>query len=101
MKIGKEKDSWHVTYLDKNSFYWWDISQKLPMNILQWREISKFNEYYIKINEEDIDVGCILGVDIKLGNKELTFYLEKWLLINQKSLSVIQMINKNILYFYD
>ena len=101
MKIGKEKDSWHVTYLDKNSFYWWDISQKLPMNILQWREISKFNEYYIKINEEDIDVGCILGVDIKLGNKELTFYLEKWLLISQKSLSVIQMINKNILYFYD
>lgn len=71
------------------------------MNILQWREISKFNEYYIKINEEDIDVGCILGVDIKLGNKELTFYLEKWLLISQKSLSVIQMINKNILYFYD
>lgn len=101
MKIGKEKDSWHVTYLDKNSFYWWDISQKLPMNILQWREISKFNEYYIKINEEDIDVGCILGVDIKLGNKELTFYLEKWLLISQKSLSVIQMINNNILYFYD
>lgn len=71
------------------------------MNILQWREISKFNEYYIKINEEDIDVGCILGVDTKLGNKELNFYLEKWLLISQKSLSVIQMINKNILYFYD
>ena len=71
------------------------------MNILQWREISKFNEYFIKINEEDIDVGCILGVDIKLGNKELTFYLEKWLLISQKSLSVIQMINNNILYFYD
>ena len=101
MKIGKKKDSWHVTYLDKNIFYWWDISQKLPMNILQWREISKFNEYFIKINEEDIDVGCILGVDIKLGNKELTFYLEKWLLINQKSLCVIHMINKNILYFYD
>ena len=45
----KNIKSSYVPYLDANNLYGWEMSQKLPVNGLEWiEELSKFDERFIK-----------------------------------------------------
>ena len=45
----KDMESSYLTYLDANNLYGWALSQKPPVNGLEWEEeLSQFNEDLIK-----------------------------------------------------
>ena len=74
----KDIISSYLTYLDANNLYPWTMSQKLPVNGFKWVEmLSKFNEIFIKNNNENSNIGYFLEVDIDYP-KEL-FNLHKHL----------------------
>ena len=51
----------YVPYLDANNLYGWEMSQKLPVNGLEWiEELSKFDERFIKHFDEDSNKGYFL-----------------------------------------
>ena len=57
----KNIKSSYVPYLDANNLYGWEMSQKLPVNGLEWiEELSKFDERFIKIFNEDSNKGYFL-----------------------------------------
>ena len=63
----KDKEESFLQYfLDDNSLYGWAMSQKLPVNGFKWKKnMSKFNEEFIKNYDEGSDKGYILEVDVK------------------------------------
>ena len=71
-------------YLDANNLYGWVMSQKLPINSFKWvKNLSKFNESFIKNYDENSDKGYFLEVDVKYPKKlfnlhsDLPFLLER------------------------
>ena len=61
----KDKESSYIQYLDANNLYGCAASQKLPVAGFKWkRNISRFNEDFIKNYDEDSDKGYILEVDV-------------------------------------
>ena len=53
-------------YLDANNLYGLAMSQKLPLDGFEWvKDLSKFNENFIKNYDENNDKGCILEVDVE------------------------------------
>ena len=66
----KNKKSPYIQYWDVNNLYGWAMSQKLPANNFEWiKDISQFNEDFIKNYNEESDKGYFLEVDVQ--------YLEK------------------------
>ena len=68
----KNKESTYLEYLDANNLYGWTMSQKLPVTNFKWIEkddISKFDENFIKIYDENSDKGYIFEVDVKYPEK--------------------------------
>ena len=54
------------TYLDANNLYEWVMYQKLPVNSIKWKKnVSKYNEKFIRNYDEDSNKGYILEVDIE------------------------------------
>ena len=61
-------------YLDSNNLYGWAMSQTLPVNGFKWvKNLSTFNEIFIRNCDENSDEGYFLKVDVdypkKLVNK--------------------------------
>ena len=55
----------YLMYLDANNLYGWAMSQKLPVKDFKWvKNLSKFNEDFIKNYDENSDKGYFLEVDI-------------------------------------
>ena len=80
----KSIESSYIAYLDAKSLYGWAMSQRLPINGFELvKNLSKFNEDFIKEYDEDSDIGYFLEVDVdypkKLFNlhKDLTFLPER------------------------
>ena len=66
MNHDKNKKSTYIQYVDANSLYAWAMSQKLPIDSFKCKKnISKFNEDFIKNYDEDNDKGYILEVDVE------------------------------------
>ena len=62
----KNNESSYIEYLDANNLYGWAMSQKLPINGLEWvKNLSKINEDFIKKYIENSDKGCFLEVDLE------------------------------------
>ena len=60
----KNKESSYIQYLDANNLYGWATSQ-MPVDGFKWKNnILKFNEEFIKY-DEDSDKGYILEVDVE------------------------------------
>ena len=57
-------------YLDANNLYGWAMSQKLPVNGFKWvKNLSKFNEIFIRNYDENSDKGYFLEVDVDYPKK--------------------------------
>ena len=79
----KSHESSYLKYLDANNLYGWTMSQRLPINGFKWvKNLSKFNENFIKKYDENSDEGYFLEVDIKYpktlfnSHKDLPFLPE-------------------------
>ena len=62
----KNIESSSIEYLDANNLYGWAMSQ-LPVNDFKWvkqKELSKFNDDFIKNYDENSNKGYFLEVDI-------------------------------------
>ena len=58
------KESSYLQYRDVNNLYWWAMSQKLSVNTFKRiKDISKFDESYIKSYNEESDKGYFPEVD--------------------------------------
>ena len=61
----KNIESSYIKYLDANNLYGWAMSQKLPINGFKWtKNLSKFNEDFIKKYDENSNTGYFFEVDI-------------------------------------
>ena len=61
----KNIESSYIEYLDANNLYGWAMSQKLPINGFKWtKNLSKFNEDFIKKYDENSNTGYFFEVDI-------------------------------------
>ena len=79
----KNKESTYLEYLDANNLYGWAMSQKLPVRNFKWIEkgdISKFNEDFIKIYDENSDKGYIFEVDVEYPKNLHTLHSNLFLL---------------------
>ena len=57
-------------YLDDTNLYGWAMSQKLPVNSFKWaKDLSQFNENFIRNYDEYSDIGYFLEVDIDYSEK--------------------------------
>ena len=66
MQIINKKRIFIHEYLDASNSYEWAMSLKLSVGSFKWKKsISKFNEDFIKIYDEDCDKGCILEVNVE------------------------------------
>ena len=71
----KSKESSYLKYWDVNNLYGWAMSQKLPVNKLEWKkDTSQFNEDFIKKYNEESDEGYCLKVDVQYLDKLLELY---------------------------
>ena len=76
--------------------YRWTISQKLPVNGFEWvKNLSKFNEDFIKNYDENSDKGYFLEVDVEYpktlfnSHKDLPFLPKRKRLKKSKNLFVL------------
>ena len=96
----------YLIYLDANNLYRWAMSQNLPMNGFKWvKNLSQFNESFIKNYDENSDIGYFLEIHInyreKLFNlhKDLPFLPKRK--IKQKNLFVAWKTKKNMLFIQE
>ena len=69
------KESSHLGYWDVNDLHGWEISQKLPVNYFKCIEgTSQFNKNFIKIYNEDSDIGYFIEVDVLYPGKLYELY---------------------------
>ena len=62
----KNKESPYIQYWDVNNLYGWAMSQKLPVNNFEWiKDISQFNEDFIKNYNDESDEGYFLKVNVQ------------------------------------
>ena len=60
----------YLMYLDANNLYGWAMPQKLPVNGFKWgKNLSKFNEIFIRNYDENSDKGYFLEVDVDYPKK--------------------------------
>ena len=69
-KYDKNIESSYLMYLDANNLYGWAMSQKLPVDGFKWvKDLSKFNESFIKNYNENSNKGYFLEVDVEYPKK--------------------------------
>ena len=65
-KYDNSIESSYLMYFDANNLYGWAISQKLPVNGFWWvKDLSQFNENFIKSYNENSDIGYFFEVDVE------------------------------------
>ena len=68
----KNIESSYLEYVDANNLYVWAMSQKLPVDGFKWVEkddLSKFNESFIKIYDENNDKRYNFEADVEYSKK--------------------------------
>ena len=71
----KNIESSYLVYLDAKNLYGWAMSQILPTDGFKWvKELTKFNEIFIKNYYENSDKGYILEVHVEYPKKLFNIY---------------------------
>ena len=61
----RNKESTYIQYWDVNNLYGWAMSQQLPLNNFElMKDISQFDENFIKNYDHESDEGYFLEVDV-------------------------------------
>ena len=64
-----------LMYLDANNLYGWTVSQKLLVNCLKWaKNLSKFNEIFIRNYDKNSATGYFLEVDVEYPKELFDLY---------------------------
>ena len=86
-----------LMYLDANNLYGWAMSQKLPVNSFKWVEkLSRFNEKFIKICNENSDKGYFLKVDIDYPKELLNLHKDLPFLPERKKVNKVEKLTCGI-----
>ena len=89
----------YLIYPDANNLYVWAMFQKLPVHDFKWeKDVSKFNEEFIKHYQEDINKGYILEVDVEYPKDLNNLYSD---LPFSSERMKIKNYNKLVWNFYD
>ena len=103
----KKIDSSYIEYLDANNLYGWPMFQKLLVNGFEWVEeknLSKFNEDFIKKYDKNSNTGHFLKVDVEYpkvlfnSHKDLPFLPESKKIENVEKLVCCIEDKKNMLF---
>ena len=103
----KSIESPYIEYLDANNLYGWAMSQKLPVKGFKWvkqKKLSKFNEDFIKIYDEDSNTDIFLKQMQSIQKcyliviKIYHFYPNEKRLKKSRNLFVVQKTKKNMLF---
>ena len=80
-------------HLDANNLYAWAMSQKLPVNGFKWvKNLSTFNEIFIKNFDENSDKGYFLEVDVDYPKKVFDLHKDLPFLPERKEVNKIEKI---------
>ena len=87
----------YLMYLDANNLYGWAMSQKLPVNGFKWvKNLSKFNEIFIRSYNENSDKGYFLEVDIDYPKKLFNLHKDLPFLPERKKVNKVEKFICNI-----
>ena len=88
---GKSIKSSYLMYLDADNLYGWAMSKKIPVNGFKWeKDLSRFNENFIKNYNENSDVGYFLEVDIEYPKQLWSFHKDLPFLPERKKLEKVE-----------
>ena len=89
----KSIESSYLMYLDASNLYGWAMSKRLPINGFNWEnDLSRFNETFIKICNETIDVGYFLEVDMEYPKHFWSFHKDPPFLPERKKLEKVEKL---------
>ena len=89
----KDIISSYLMYLDANNLYGWAQSQKLPVNGFKWvKNLSQFNEIFIRDYDENSDIGYFLEVDIYYSEKLLNLHKDLPFLAERKKINKVEKL---------
>ena len=87
----KDIISSYLMYLDANNLYGWAMSQKLPVNGFKWvKNLSQFNERFIRNYDEKNDIGYFLEVDIDYSEKLFNLHKDLPFLPERKKVNKVK-----------
>ena len=95
----KNNESSYIEYLDANNLYAWAIAQKLPVKGFKWvkqKQLSKFNEYFIKKYDEDSNKGYFLEVDLDYPKELFNLHKNLPFLPQRKKVEKVEKLIYNI-----
>ena len=80
-------------YLDARNLYGWAMSQKLPVNGFKWvKNLSQFNESFIRNYDENSDIGYFLEVDIDYPEKLFNLHKDLPFLPERKKVNKVEKL---------
>ena len=89
----KSIESSYLMYLDANNLNGWAISQKLPINGFKWiKNLSKFNEKFIKGYNENSHIGYFPEVDVEYPKELFKFRKDLLFLPGRKKLEKVKQL---------
>ena len=84
----------YLIYLDANNWYGWAMSQKLPVNGFKWvRNLSKFNEHFIKNYDENSNKTYFIEVDDEYPKKLFSLHSDIPFLRERKKIKKCNVSN--------
>ena len=69
-EYNNDNKSSYIMYWNVNNLYRWAMFPKLPADCFKWKkDISKFDENFIKIYDKNSDKGYIFEVDVEYSKR--------------------------------
>ena len=93
----KDVMSSYLMYSDANNLYGWAMSQKLPVNGFKWvKNLSKFNEIFIRNYNENSSKGYFLEEDVDYPKKLFDLHKDLPFLPKRKKINKVGKLICNI-----
>ena len=93
----KDIISSYLMYLDARNLYGWEMSQTLPVNGFKWvKNLSKFNEIFIRKYDENSDKGYFLEIDVDYSKKLFDLHKDLPFLPERKKVNKVEKLICNI-----
>ena len=87
----------YLMYLDASNLYGQTLSQKLSVNGFKWvKNLSKFNEIFVRNYDENRDKGYFLEVDVDCPKKIFDLHKDLPLLPERKKVNKVENLICNV-----